>query len=470
MTAATEALAPPRGANMVQSTAWAAGSVATATISNAMALFGLFYLSSIAGLEVGTAGVLIFVSKLYDAFTDPVMGALSDRTHHRLGRRRIYVGIGALLTGAALALFFGIAGVTNGLTLISALFLLLILSSAYTVFSVPYLAMPPDLAPTYDSRTQLMSLRLFFIMLGVMIGAVGGPEIVSRFGGGIEGFSYLGLILGGTVTIFGLIAFLGTSGADPERAPGTETPKPMTLKTLFVNPFRDLVRVLENQPFRLLTIVKLLQLAVLATALACTPYFFSLVLERSQADIGKYLGTFTIVGILAIPLLRFFVKWVGKRNAYVILLVGYALAMASWFLWQPGESEAFFYARAIAGGLFSTGTLLCALALLPDTMEYDRLVSQQSREGVMSGVFTLVEKVSGAIGPLLVGLLLQSQGLIVAAPGESVEQPEQVLIAVKIGMSLLPAAITLACIPFLLMYRLDETELARARDQETAVT
>ena len=81
----------------------------------------------------------------------------------------------------------------------------------------------------------------------------------------------------------------------------------------------------------------------------------------------------------------------------------------------------------------------------------------------MSGVFTLVEKVSGAIGPLLVGLLLQSQGLIVAAPGETVEQPGQVLIAVKIGMSLLPAAITLACIPFLLLYRLDESELERAR-------
>jgi len=463
MTAANQAMPASPGANLVQSTAWAAGSVATATISNALALFGLFFLSSIAGLEVGTAGILIFVSKLYDAFTDPVMGALSDRTQHHLGRRRIYVGLGALLTGAALALFFGIAGFTNGLTVISALFLLLILSSAYTVFSVPYLAMPPDLAPTYDSRTQLMSLRLFFIMIGVMIGAVGGPEIVSRFGGGITGFTFLGLILGAIVTTFGLIAFFGTNGADATRAPGNATPDAMTIRTLFFDPFRNLVRVLENQPFRLLTIVKLLQLAVLATALACTPYFFSLVLERSQADIGKYLGTFTIVGILAIPILRFFVKWLGKRNAYITLLVGYALAMSSWFLWQPGEAEAFFYIRAIAGGFFSTGTLLCALALLPDTMEYDRLVSQDSREGVMSGVFTLVEKVSGAIGPLLVGLLLQSQGLIVAAPGETVEQPGQVLIAVKIGMSLLPAAITLACIPFLLLYRLDESELERAR-------
>jgi GPH family glycoside/pentoside/hexuronide:cation symporter len=427
-----------------------------------MSLFGLFYLSSIAGLEVGVAGILIFVSKLYDAFTDPIMGGLSDRTMHRLGRRRVYVGVGAILTGGALALFFGIGGMAQGLNVVSALLLLIVLSTSYTVFSVPYLAMPPDLAPEYDSRTRLMSMRVFFLMMGVLLGAVGGPLIVSAFGEGTKGFAFLGLILGAVVTMFGLIAFFGTRGADPVAPPSAGSGR-HSLRDLFITPFINLIAVLGNKPFRLLTIVKLLQLAVLATALACTPYFFSMVLERNQADIGKYLGTFTIVGILVLPLLRFVVKWLGKRNAFILLLLGYGSVMASWFLWQEGEAELFFYLRAVLLGTFSTGTLLCALALLPDTMEYDRLVSGTSREGVMSGVFTLVEKVSGAVGPLLVGLLLQSQGLIVAERGMVVEQPESVLLAIKVGMSLVPAAITFSCIPFLLFYDLDEAELARIR-------
>jgi GPH family glycoside/pentoside/hexuronide:cation symporter len=449
-------------ARLSASVSWAAGSVATATISNAMSLFGLFYLSSIAGLEVGVAGILIFVSKLYDAFTDPIMGGLSDRTMHRLGRRRVYVGVGAILTGGALALFFGIGGMAQGLNVVSALLLLIVLSTSYTVFSVPYLAMPPDLAPEYDSRTRLMSMRVFFLMMGVLLGAVGGPLIVSAFGEGTKGFAFLGLILGAVVTMFGLIAFFGTRGADPVAPPSAGSGR-HSLRDLFITPFINLIAVLGNKPFRLLTIVKLLQLAVLATALACTPYFFSMVLERNQADIGKYLGTFTIVGILVLPLLRFVVKWLGKRNAFILLLLGYGSVMASWFLWQEGEAELFFYLRAVLLGTFSTGTLLCALALLPDTMEYDRLVSGTSREGVMSGVFTLVEKVSGAVGPLLVGLLLQSQGLIVAERGMVVEQPESVLLAIKVGMSLVPAAITFSCIPFLLFYDLDEAELARIR-------
>lgn len=455
--------AQPKGASISQSIAWASGSVATATISNVIALFGLFYLNTIAGLSIGMAGTLILASKLYDAFTDPVMGALSDRTHHSSGRRRVYVGVGALLTGLAFALFFGIAGITGGLTIVAALLLLLFLSTAYTIFSVPYLAMPPDLAPTYDGRTQLMSFRLFFIMLGVLIGTVGGPKIVSAFGEGVTGFAMLGVVLGIIITLFGSVSFFGTKGADFEKAPGTEINEPLTLPRLIVRPFHDLIRVLNNQPFLLLTIVKLLQLAVLATVLACTPYFFSLVLERQQGDISNYLFTFTGVGIIAIPLLRYLLRWLGKRTAYIILLIGYAIAMASWYLWEPGEAEVLFYARAVAIGFFSTGTLLCALALLPDTMEYDKLISNDSREGVMSGAFTLVEKVSGALGPFLVAMLLESQGFVEPVPGETIEQSERVLASIKLGVSLLPAALTLACIPFLLMYRLDEQELKRLR-------
>jgi GPH family glycoside/pentoside/hexuronide:cation symporter len=69
-----------------------------------------------------------------------------------------------------------------------------------------------------------------------------------------------------------------------------------------------------------------------------------------------------------------------------------------------------------------TGTLLCALSMLPDTMEYDRLQSKESREGVMSGVFTFVEALAGAIGPFLIGLLLQAQGLV-QGRGPDIVQP-----------------------------------------------
>ena len=201
---------------------------------------------------------------------------------------------------------------------------------------------------------------------------------------------------------------------------------------------------------------------MLAVVLACTPYFFAYVLKRGPADIGAYLLVFSLSGMAMVPALRWLIGKLDKKVAYMALLFGYALAMASWYFWREGEPEAFFYARAVVIGVFSVGTLICGMSLLPDTMEYDRLASGRSREGVMSGVFTLVEKMSGAAGPLIIGLLLQSMGLI-ASRDPTVVQPESALHAIQIGMSLIPAAITLMCIPVLAAYRLNAGALADAR-------
>ena len=138
--------------------------------------------------------------------------------------------------------------------------------------------------------------------------------------------------------------------------------------------------------------MKLLQLAVLALVLTCTPYFFKYVLERSTTDISLYLGVFSVAGLLSVPFWRWVIGRYGKRDTYMLSIVLYGAGMASWFVWQAGEPEFWFYARATVLGVLSNGTLLCALSLLPDTMEYDKLKSGESREGIMSGAFTTIEK------------------------------------------------------------------------------
>ncbi len=113
-------------------------------------------------------------------------------------------------------------------------------------------------------------------------------------------------------------------------------------------------------------------------------------------------------------------------------------------------------------GAGHTGTLLCALSMLPDTMEYDRLQLNQSREGVISGAFTFLEALAGAVGPFLIGLILQAQGLV-QGQGLGIVQPQSVLDAVQIGVSLVPAVLCLLAIPLLMRYRLDEAMLVKMR-------
>ena len=445
--------------------AWASGSLATGAAFNAMSVFALFYMTSVLGVGAAFAGGLLFAVRFYDAVTDPMMGAISDRTRHRWGPQRPYLLLGAFALALSFALFFNLGKLPVAATSALVIAALVLYSTCYTVFAVPYLAMSPTLAPSYDDRTRLMSLRVGFMIAGVMIGSAGGPLLVDGAGDGAAGYSALGFGLGGLALAAGLIAFAGTAATRTRRASLRQQPgaAPALAQS---NPFVQALHIFHHAPFRLLTLVKLLQLAVLALVLACTPFFFLYVLERPTAEIASYMAAFSVAGLLSLAPWRWAIKRLGKRDLYIASIALYGLGMASWFLWQPGEAEAFFYARAIFLGVFSNGTLVCALALLPDTMEYDRLASGENREGMMSGIFTTVEKIAGALGPLIVGILLEARGFIEGA--DIAAQPASALMAVKLGFSLVPALLCFAAIPVLLAYRLGPAQLEAMRAKQAA--
>ena len=445
MSAAEPALL--EGITLKNEIGWAVGSIATGAVTNAIAIFALFFLTSHVGLEAGIAGLLIFVTKLYDAISDPIMGRITDNWQGTKGRRSPFLCWGAVLLGVSFFLFFNLSPLGSNIVIPLVLLLLILISTGYTIFAVPYLAIPPDLAPTYDKRTRLMSFRVFFLMMGVLVGAVLGPKLVGEG----DGFRLMGVVVGAIVVAAGVIAFLGIRKFDaalpvpPRRKVGW--------RDMIIQSATQFISVFETKPFAVLTVVKLLQFVVLAIVLASFPYFFTFVLKKSAADLGTYMGLFSVSGIIAIPFIRLFIKALGKRSAYIVFLTLYAIGLFSWYFWNPAEADIWFYARAILIGIVSTGTLFCALALLPDTMEYDRLTSGQSREGTISGVFTLVEKVSSAFGPLLVGVLLQATGLITSQDPETM-QPEQALEAIRLAASVIPAIITLLCIAVLTKYHL----------------
>lgn len=424
-----------------------------------MAIFALFFMTTVLGIEPAVAGTLLLATKLYDAVTDPIMGSISDRTQHRWGPRRPYVLVGAIAMGLSFALFFNLPVLQGTSMLVATCLALIVYSTAYTIFAVPYLAMPPTVAPSYDLRAQLMSFRVAFLILGVLIGSVGGPKLVAFAGGGADGYKMLGIAIGALATVSGLAAFFGTRGVHEEIE---QIATKQSFREGAVSAFTNVGAVFRHAPFRLLTIVKLLQLAVLAVALACTPYFFSLVLERSTGDISKYLAVFSLTGLVSLVFWRFVIRQFGKRNVYIISIAGYGIGMASWFLWQPGEPDLYFYLRAALIGILSNGTLLCALSLLPDTMEYDQLASGENRSGVMSGVFTTVEKVSSAFGPFIVGIALQASGLVAGALPEA--QPDSAVKAVHLIFAWVPAILCFAAIPVLWRYQLDERKLSDMRE------
>ena len=89
---------------------WGLGTLPMAIYFNSFNVLALRYFTDFVGLTAAAAGLLIGLSKLYDAFSDPVMGMISDRTRSPMGRRRPYVLAGGFLCGLSLFFLFSAPG------------------------------------------------------------------------------------------------------------------------------------------------------------------------------------------------------------------------------------------------------------------------------------------------------------------------------------------------------------------------
>jgi len=153
----------------------------------AFGTFVLFFYSNVLGLSGTWAGTALFLALCIDAVVDPLVGSLSDGWRSRLGRRHPFMYASAApLALSLVALFRPPAGLGD-----AALFTWLLVASigvrvSLTLFQIPSAGMIPELAPGYDERTGLASLRVFFGALGTIAAAQLGYLVVFTGDGRLE--------------------------------------------------------------------------------------------------------------------------------------------------------------------------------------------------------------------------------------------------------------------------------------------
>jgi GPH family glycoside/pentoside/hexuronide:cation symporter len=177
------------------------------------------------------------------------------------------------------------------------------------------------------------------------------------------------------------------------------------------------------------------------------------VVRGNEGLVAAYGATAGLVSIASMPLWVAVGKRVPKKSIYIASCLGFSLVTLSWLAAGPHETAVTLAVRGAAAGLFSGGLLLMGQSMLPDAIDYDCRRSGERREGIYSGAYSFVEKASMAIGPLLVGAILQSFGFVAKS---GMAQTAEAVDGIIIGAAVLPAACyALSVIP-LLAYRLDE--------------
>lgn len=431
---------------------WGIGTLSMSLMFQSVSLFALKYLVDHVGVAAATAGLVIGLTKIYDALIDPTVGTISDRTRSRWGRRRPYLLVGAILSALSFVLIFNLAGLRGSEYVLYAIIgALLLQATGYSLFNIPYLSMPPEITGDYHERTRLISFRAASVAMGGLAAGALGPVLIGQFGGGERGYAAMAWILGFVILGVGVACFWMTRTAPAVRE-----------ITQSVAPFAEQFRTaLGNRPFMLLLVVKVTHLGGLAMSLATMPFLFTTVLGYSYEALGLYFLVQNSFVLLSQPFWVRYVRWLGKNQGYYLAALFYGTAYLSWLLATPGGSMLEVALRAAATGIGAGGVLLIGQAMLPDTMQYDYQRTGLRREGVFAGVYTTVEGMSFALGPALVGALLGAAGYVTGAGGADIQQPEAAISVIYLCASVFPCVgIALAALT-MKFYRLDETQLRR---------
>lgn len=430
---------------------WGLGGVGTTIFLFSKSLV-LRYMVDYLGVAAATAAFLFAISKFYDAFTDPVMGIISDRTRSRWGRRRPYLLAGSVLCAVTFVMLFSVPVFDSPNVVILYMGALLILfATAYTLFNVAHLAMPVEMTANNQERSQMFSYRAGAIGLGTILGGFLGPIIIEANGGGREGHAVMSWFLGTLIFVTMLACFLLTAKA-PFRAPQ------ITHKYSFIEKLRSAA---SNRPFIFLLSAKMFVLMTSAMNTGTVAFFTGRVLQLPDRWLGFYFLTYGASLLLSQPVWLKIIRMLGKRKVYLITALVYAPVSASWMLADSSEHAVFFFVRVVLIGAMTGAILLASQSMLPDVIEYDHRRTGLTREGLFAGVYTTVEKFASAIGIAIAGAVLGAMGYIASTGGQSVVQPQSAITGIYWCFALIPAGfIAFSCV-FMAMYDLTEDKLAR---------
>lgn len=428
---------------------WGFGALGVAILMNAVSVLVLFYMVGVLKIEPALAGTLIFLTKIFDVFTDPIIGGWSDRLKTSSSRRRPFLLVGAFIASISFAMIFTTPIFDNSDLSAAYIFVvMLVYTLGYTLFNVPYMSMPAEMTNSYHERSSIHAYRMVFVSFGGILAFAVAPAVLEAMGR-TEWNSYAAVGVAGGVIIFisMIIAWIGTKDAHHTAATSDRQYFYKELKVVFAD--RHFLRLLA---------VKACQLLAAASAQSALVFFVLNVLQLDFKALSWYGLAIGVVSVIASPLVVRVSKYVGKRTAYIVAATFSILVFVSWPFASPEDPLWMFIARGGILAVAVAGNVIMAMSMLTDIINHAANSSGVRREGIYTAFYSFVEKFTFAFGPLIVGVALSIAGFDENIPAEEMRTPA-VRQALLLGISYVPAVMVTVSIALLAGYKLSENDL-----------
>jgi len=356
-------------------------------------------------LTLAAIGLVLLVSRIFDAVTDQLIGYLSDRTRGRLGPRKPWLLAGLPLFMTAVWFLFNPSPDTTIVYFAVWSFLFYL---GFTMVYVPHLAWASELAPDYKERSRVFTVYSVTQQSGQLL-VFSGPLIL--FSLGLLASSEMNADYMTVLTWAFILAFPAAVALAVWRAPVGPfvSAEPISFRTIFKS-------LTQNRPLlRYMTVLLLYGLGQGAFAALIIVYFDSyLGIADKFAYILMGMGFVSIVSLY--PWMKV-VRRFGKHRPWAISWIGSIALMPLMALVEPGPYVlvivlALFLLRAF----FESVSNVVASAMLGDIVDYDTLKTGSEKAGSFYALQGLMVKVAAACGAGAAFILLDVVGYSIREP------------------------------------------------------
>jgi len=380
--------------NLFQRFSFAALNLPTSAAGMPMFIFILPFYADDMGLGLSLVGIIFFCGRFTDILTDPVMGVLIDRFPSKWGKHKLWIFLSApIFMVATYIIFLPLFDEPSGLYFFGGLFLIY---SAFTLSSITQLSWSTFLAPNYDDRTKLLTLRELMALLG-MFTVIAIPAIVE-----INDPSLQAKV--NAIGIFVLICIpLITFNALKQVPDSISSSSDVKLK----NPFNTFRKLLQDQMLNKIVIAAVLIAFCMSLNGALYLIWMEVVIELPEYS-SRLMLAYYIVSVLGLLVWRslgiktskHFAAGIACIYAMIVLSIGF---VGYWFIRDLED-----FSKLMAVGTFIifygfafSGPLPLINAITADISDKLNLESGKNISGTVFSYLTTLTKVGFALAAVV---------------------------------------------------------------------
>jgi GPH family glycoside/pentoside/hexuronide:cation symporter len=411
---------------------------------SALSILFAFFLTDVAGLRPGLAGLVVLTSRIFDAISDPLVGRFSDTRRWSIGRRRPFFLIGMVPFSICFALLWRTPFDPDSSQFAMFCYYTMVymaLSITTTTLSVPYLALIPEMARDYEERTSVNAFRSGAAVTGSLF-AIGMRQLADSWGGDANAYAAASSVFAIWLMVPWLPVFLVSF----------ERPGPAAQSMSIVTSFRETAR---HKNFMILCALYIAARIGVDIGAASLPYYAAHWLHR-PGDLQWMMLFLLGSSVLSLPIWLRIGRRIDKQTMFIAGAAIWGTLMCGLFFIPPDFPRGLLFALTALSGFGYCAADLAPWAMIGETIDEAELRTGTRHEGLYNGFFMFLRKIAGASGVALMLFIFDLAGY-----SKDGAQNEDALLAIRAATGLIPASVLVIAI--LIARRFPITRAAHAK-------